>query len=61
MPRLRCAPATGRSSALKLDRIDVRHVRLPLRQPFETSFGRTTDKEFLLVSVSAGGVSGHGE
>jgi len=32
-----------------------------LRRPFETSFGTTTHKEFLLVSVSAGGVTGHGE
>ena len=32
-----------------------------MRRPFETSFGTTTHKEFLLVSVSAGGVTGHGE
>jgi O-succinylbenzoate synthase len=36
-------------------------VRLPLRRPFETSFGTTTHKEFLLLSVSAGGVTGYGE
>jgi O-succinylbenzoate synthase len=46
---------------VKLDAVALRHVRLPLLHAFETSFGRTTDKEFLLVSVSAGGVSGHGE
>ena len=46
---------------MKVERIEVRLVRLPLRFPFETSFGRTTHKEFLLVSVSAGGVTGHGE
>ncbi|HET7292424.1 MAG TPA: enolase C-terminal domain-like protein, partial [Vicinamibacteria bacterium] len=46
---------------MKLDRIEVRHVRLPLKHPFETSFGRTTDKEFLLVCASAGGVTGYGE
>jgi len=46
---------------VKIEHIQVRHVRLPLRRPFETSFGRTTHKEFLLVSVSAGGVTGHGE
>jgi O-succinylbenzoate synthase len=32
-----------------------------LLSPFETSFGRTTDKEFLLLSVTADGVTGHGE
>ena len=60
MPDLRRAAAARRSAPLRLDRIEARHVRLPLRHPFETSFGRTTDKEFLLVSVTAGGVTGHG-
>src|SRR5688572_24656975 len=46
---------------MKLDRIEVRRLRLPLLHPFETSFGRTTVKEFLLVSASADGVTGHGE
>ncbi len=46
---------------MKLERIEVRHLALPLLQPFETSFGVTTHKEFLLVSVSADGVSGHAE
>ena len=46
---------------MKLQRIEVRHVALPLLNPFETSFGVTTHKEFLLVSVSADGVTGHGE
>jgi o-succinylbenzoate synthase len=36
-------------------------VRLPLKRPFETSFGTTTHKEFLLLSVSADGVTGYGE
>ncbi|HVR71138.1 MAG TPA: o-succinylbenzoate synthase [Vicinamibacteria bacterium] len=61
MPGLRRAAAARRSAPLRLDRIEARHVRLPLRHPFETSFGRTTVKEFLLVSVTAGGVTGHGE
>ena len=46
---------------LRLERIEVRRLRLPLLHPFETSFGRTTAKEFLLLSVSADGVTGHGE
>ena len=46
---------------MKLDRIEVRRLSLPLRSPFETSFGRTTAKQFLLVSASADGVSGHAE
>ena len=46
---------------MRLERVEVRHLSLPLRNSFETSFGRTTRKEFLLVSVSADGVTGHGE
>jgi o-succinylbenzoate synthase len=46
---------------VRLDRIEVRRVTLPLLSPFETSFGRTARKRFLLVSASADGVTGHGE
>ncbi len=46
---------------MKIDTIAVRHLTLPLLHPFETSFGRTTTKEFLLVSASADGVTGYGE
>ena len=46
---------------MRLERIEVRGLSLPLRHPFETSFSRTTSKNFLLVSVSAQGVTGYGE
>ncbi len=46
---------------MKLERIEVRQLRLPLRFPFETSFSRTTAKEFLLVAASADGITGYGE
>ncbi len=46
---------------MKLERIEVRRLTLPLRTPFETSFGRTEVKQFLLVSASADGVTGLGE
>ena len=46
---------------MRIERIEVRHLRLPLRFPFETSIGRTEAKEFLLVSVSAQGVTGYAE
>jgi O-succinylbenzoate synthase len=46
---------------MKLERIEVRHIELPLKHPFETSFGRTMSKEFLLVSVSADGLTGVAE
>jgi o-succinylbenzoate synthase len=46
---------------LKLERIEVRKLQLPLKHPFETSFGTTTSKTFLLLSVSSDGVTGYGE
>lgn len=46
---------------MRLERIEVRKLSLPLKHPFETSFGRTTRKQFLLVSASCDGVTGYGE
>ena len=46
---------------MKIERVEVRHLALPLLRPFETSFGRTTRKEFLLLAVSADGITGYGE
>jgi O-succinylbenzoate synthase len=46
---------------MKLERVEVRKLTLPLKHPFETSFGRTTRKDFLLLSASADGVTGYGE
>ena len=39
----------------------VRLLSLPLRRPFQTSVGRTTRKEFLLLSLHADGLVGLGE
>ena len=46
---------------MRLERVELRHVSLPLLQAFETSFSRQTRKEFLLLTVSADGISGIGE
>jgi len=46
---------------VRLEQVEVRRIEMPLKAPFETSIGRTTTKQFLLVSVSADGVTGHGE
>lgn len=42
-------------------RIELRQLCLPLVQPFETSFGRTTSRRFLLVTVFGDGAAGWGE
>ena len=46
---------------MRIDRITLHHIRMPLVHFFETSFGRTTERHMILVEVSSGGVSGWGE
>jgi len=46
---------------MKLERIILRQIRMPLVHFFETSFGRTTERLIILVEVQTGGVSGWGE
>jgi O-succinylbenzoate synthase len=46
---------------VKIDRITLREIRMPLVHPFETSFGRTTSRRILLVEVQNDGVAGWGE
>jgi O-succinylbenzoate synthase len=46
---------------VRVESIALSVLRLPLVRPFETSFGRTAAREFVLVAVSSGGVTGWGE
>src|ERR1700723_1980777 len=46
---------------IRLDRITLREIRMPLVHFFETSFGRTTERRIVLVEVQSEGVSGWGE
>jgi O-succinylbenzoate synthase len=46
---------------MKIDAIELRHIEMPLRAPFETSFGRETHKSCLLVRVVVDGLEGWGE
>jgi O-succinylbenzoate synthase len=46
---------------IRIDRITLREIRMPLVHFFETSFGRTTERRIVLVEVSSDGVSGWGE
>ena len=46
---------------MKIDRIELRLVRLPLVHFFETSFGRVHDKAFIAVRLFADGVEAWGE
>ena len=46
---------------MRLCEATLREIQMPLVRPFETSFGRTTDRRILLVEVNVDGVTGWGE
>jgi O-succinylbenzoate synthase len=46
---------------MKIDRLELRLLKLPLVHFFETSFGRVYDKEFILVRLEGDGAAGFGE
>jgi O-succinylbenzoate synthase len=46
---------------VKIERLELRLVKLPLVHFFETSFGRIYDKHFIIVRVSGEGETGYGE
>ena len=49
-------------SQMQLDRLELRELNMPLKYPFETSFGRTTNRPVLIVqAIDHNGVAGYGE
>jgi O-succinylbenzoate synthase len=46
---------------MKIDAIHLRELHMQLVHPFETSFGRTTDRRILLAEIEAEGLTGWGE
>jgi O-succinylbenzoate synthase len=46
---------------MKIERITLRQIRMPLVHFFETSFSRTYERDIILVEVQGDGVSGWGE
>jgi O-succinylbenzoate synthase len=46
---------------MKLEKIQLYQISMPLQTPFETSFGRIDRRECLLVEVSSDGLTGFGE
>ncbi|MEN3332994.1 MAG: o-succinylbenzoate synthase [Blastocatellia bacterium] len=47
---------------LNLERIELREIELPLKYPFETSFGRTTRRRIMIVrAFDQSGAYGYGE
>src|SRR5580692_7743374 len=49
------------SCGLKIERIVLRQLRMPLVHFFETSFGRTYERDIVIVEVVSEGLSGWGE
>ena len=46
---------------VRIDRVELRRIEMPLVSPFETSFGREVDRQAILTTVYADGVAGWGE
>lgn len=46
---------------MKIDTVTLNHLRMPLRLPFETSFGRSTERDCILIRIGSEGLVGLGE
>src|SRR5215510_5863241 len=46
---------------MKIESITLREIRMPLVHFFETSFGRTTERRILLLTLHTDGAEGWGE
>ena len=46
---------------MTIERVEMRHIRMPLLSPFETSFGVEDDREALVLRLWADGLEGWGE
>ena len=46
---------------MKIESITLHHISMPLVAPFETSFGRETDRQCILITLQAEGLTGYGE
>lgn len=55
------ASAPNVSETIAVEKVEMRLVRLPLNEPFETSFGSIDSRLIFLVSVSSAGLTGWGE
>lgn len=46
---------------MKIERITLHHLRMELRAPFETSFGRIETRDCIILELHAGGLVAYGE
>jgi O-succinylbenzoate synthase len=52
---------SGVDQEVAVERVGMRLVRLPLKEPFETSFGRIHSRLIFLITIEANGLTGWGE
>ncbi|MGH9881745.1 MAG: o-succinylbenzoate synthase [Pyrinomonadaceae bacterium] len=50
-----------KTDGLEIEQVEIRLIRLPLVEPFETSFGSIDSRLIFLVSLEANGLRGWGE
>ena len=53
--------ASPHDITVKIERLSLHHLRMPLVAPFETSFGREIERDCVLVVLQADGLTGYGE
>jgi len=46
---------------MKIEKVALYHARMPLVSPFETSFGRSENRDCIIIEVFADGLVGYGE
>ncbi|OGO20004.1 MAG: o-succinylbenzoate synthase [Chloroflexi bacterium RBG_16_48_8] len=46
---------------LHIDEIEIRHIRMRLRSPFQTSFGVELDRDCIILCLRSDGIEGWGE
>ena len=46
---------------MRIERVELRHVEMPLVNYFETSFGRQEVRQLIIVGIFGEGLSGYGE
>jgi O-succinylbenzoate synthase len=46
---------------MRIDSLTLHHLRMPLVAPFETSFGRESERECILISIESESLTGWGE
>jgi hypothetical protein len=55
------APRETQPTEITIEAVEIRLIRLPLLEPFETSFGKIDSRLIFLLSLEANGLRGWGE